>query len=513
MTLNRSGYPPMNAVIPWIFLFLLAIFPVSGTIALRNIVILVLMLLMIWYCVFSKVESRKQKTKFLADISWPIILWVVLLLVFPLWAHEGREAWKNLGGQWLESLLVGFIGYAVYRCMGNRGPGLLALAVASSAPLFIHLILCIAAVLGLLDAGFYAEPSLATVWSSLLNPGGYSQNPHLGIHELMLGFRGVEPMHGNLGYPACQAICLYVAAYVMALREKGTNVQLISVGGSALCLLSILIAQSRGALLYAIAMMAIGYFIYRFQVRQEHEVVHISKLSFRAKAIVSICALLMAAVGFQYVRHDKRWFYMLDSVESGFLITDPINVLCNGMDVETEAGIRSRLMHLGPEHVHAVIAGMNSDGGRVLILRGGFQLMLENPAGLDGSRHSYQKLIKERCGHEPVMQFAHTHNAWIDLALALGWIGALIFANMMLFFVRIGWKHLHSKSVNGWAVALTLVSLFWILRGFADSVYREHYLQMQLMLLMYVYAHLIAVWETDETTLIGVDKKRAVITE
>ena len=33
------------------------------------------------------------------------------------------------------------------------------------------------------------------------------------------------------------------------------------------------------------------------------------------------------------------------------------------------------------------------------------------------------------------------------------------------------------------------------------------------MLLMYVYAHLIAVWETDETTLIGVDKKRAEITE
>jgi O-antigen ligase len=142
-----------------------------------------------------------------------------------------------------------------------------------------------------------------------------------------------------------------------------------------------------------------------------------------------------------------------------------------------------------PAYVQAVIEGLKSDGGRVLLLRVGWQLVQENPLGLDGSRHTYQKLIAEKCGHVPMMQYAHSHNSWLDLALALGWLGAFAFASMMAYFLYSGLSGMKSNPDSPWAMALVLISLFWILRGFADSVYREHYIQMQLLLLMYLFGY------------------------
>jgi O-antigen ligase len=196
---------------------------------------------------------------------------------------------------------------------------------------------------------------------------------------------------------------------------------------------------------------------------------------------------MLLSVTFQYVKHDSRWFSMADSVEVAYEIEDPFRVLCDGLSIDVQNGIRSRLASRDPKYVQAVIDGLNSDGGRILIQRVAFQLMLENPVGLDGSRQSYRRLIQEKCGHEPAMPFAHSHNSWIDLALALGWVGLFTFAGLMLFFLYRGIIGMKSETNRPWAMALVLVSSFWILRGFVDSVYREHYLQMQFMLLMYLF--------------------------
>ena len=36
-------------------------------------------------------------------------------------------------------------------------------------------------------------------------------------------------------------------------------------------------------------------------------------------------------------------------------------------------------------------------------------------------------------------------------------------------------------------MALGLLSVFWFVRGFFDSLYREHYLEMQALLMIYIY--------------------------
>jgi hypothetical protein len=43
---------------------------------------------------------------------------------------------------------------------------------------------------------------------------------------------------------------------------------------------------------------------------------------------------------------------------------------------------------------------------------------------------------------------------------------------------------------------LFLITVFWISRGFADAVYREHYLQMQGFLIAYLMGRLTLSQET-----------------
>ncbi|RFO98673.1 hypothetical protein DIC66_01955 [Rhodoferax lacus] len=487
--IQESKYTFKNGIYG-LFLLLFAIFPISNTIALRNVLIVLLTGAMLVLLVFGQGRFAHPLRSSLKKMPWPILLWVGLLLLFPLWAREAPTAWHNLGGQWLEALLAGFIGYAAFHLLGRNGPGLLALGYASAVPLLLHLLLCIAATQGLLDGAFFANPTIATLWNSLRHPEAFQTNAHWTLSALMKGFRGIEPMHGNLGYPACQSICLFCAALVQDLRDRRVRGLVASSVGIALCFLSILIAQSRGAILYAFLIMLVS--ISLTKVRASRPVAAVSQpnnvhLGPRGTVLGFLAALVLLVVTFQYAKNDPRWFSMTDSVVAAFAIEDPSKALCEGLDPSVQEGIRSRLADRDAKYVQAVIDGLNSDGGRILVLRAGFQLMLENPVGLDGSRQSYRKLIKEKCGHEPVLQFAHSHNSWIDLTLALGWVGTLAFACLMgLFFYR-GLVGMRSGVDRQWAMALVLVSCFWILRGVADSVYREHYLQMQFMLLMYLF--------------------------
>ncbi len=474
----------------WLFLFLFSIFPISNTIALRNVMLVFLTCTLLLAVIFNIKFYEYPLLSSLKRMPGPVVFWVGFLLLFPLWARDSSSAWHNLGGQWLEALLAGFIGYAAFHLLGRKGPGLLALGIASAVPLLLHLLLCIAALQGLLNERFYADPSIATLWDSLAHPQTIHANPRLTMQGLMNGFRGIEPMHGNLGYPACQSICLFCASFVQALHSRNVKDQAVSVFGIALCFLSILIAQSRGAILYAFFIMMVGFALSKVRFGSHVAVqdsLQKSNVGLGGRAISLVAVLLLLFVTFQYVKRDSRWFSMADSVEAAFAIENPTKVLCDGLDASIQDGIRSQLEGRDPKYVQAVIDGLNSDGGRILVLRAGFQLTLENPVGLDGSRQSYRKLIQERCGHEPAMPFAHSHNSWIDLALALGWVGLFSFACLMVFFLYNGIIGMRSDENLHWAMAMVLISTFWILRGFADSVYREHYLQMQFMLLMYLF--------------------------
>lgn len=131
----------------------------------------------------------------------------------------------------------------------------------------------------------------------------------------------------------------------------------------------------------------------------------------------------------------------------------------------------------------------NGDAARVVVLRAGIALASHNPWGSDGSRLAYQNLLREQCS-QPVILMAHTHNGWIDTILALGWAGGALYWVVLSYFFVTGYTYLRSSNhLNEWAIVLVALSLFWILRGATDSVFKDHMLEMQGFVLAYAAAN------------------------
>jgi hypothetical protein len=298
-------------------------------------------------------------------------------------------------------------------------------------------------------------------------------------------------MHGNIGYAASQTVALSFVYLCIAWRERNAKGIALSALLIVLCFLSVIIAASRGAVYFGLLLLLISLLTY---VRVEKQLGGKtgdprSKINI-AKLIVVCLVALISIASFVYVkgRDDVRWYSMWDKVKIAWTTENPVGVLCNGASDSTLQQIKQEYQGKGEEYTHALIAGLEGDGGRILLMRAGAQLVLENPRGLDGSRQSYEKLMLEKCGHQPKLQFSHAHQAWINLALAFGWLGVTFFAVMMGYFVMLGWRNLENLNQWPWAMALFLIGIFWVLRGFTDAVYQDHYLQMQALLLAYLFA-------------------------
>lgn len=477
----------------WCALAYLAILPISNTTALRNLLLFILVWFVVFFISFRRDRLEIDLSTGVGQLPWALITWALFLCLFPLWAVQSGVAWHNLGGQWVQSILAWIVGIAAVLILGRHGPSLWVLAMASAFLVGVHLLLFVMAWSGILGSNVPADMSATAVWAALAHTLDFSSTSTSTWRwqPFPWGFRGLDPMHGNLGYTACQAIALFAVCFYLAWRDKIQARVWSAALGILLCFISILVANSRGAVLFGFFVLITTALISFFRFKNANPLTPVTEKKIRGSifnlAMFALFSLVVFAVA-QSVKHDVRWHTMFDKVKIGLLTEHPLDFLCNGVSSEMESKIRQSFSDREPAYADDLISGLkNQDGGRILLMRAGLILVLENPRGLDGSRHSYQKLSEEKCGHPPVLQFSHSHQGWIDTALALGWLGALIFAWLMLHFLHSGWKNLKNPVLRPWAFALLLMSAFWILRGFADSVYREHYLQMQAFVLGYLY--------------------------
>lgn len=485
-------------------LLFLAVLPISETIALRNLVLFLLTLGWVGVVVCQLRQHGWGAARALLELPWFWWVWVVYLLLFPLWAPEPVEAWLNLAGHWGESLLAWCAGFALFFISKNKRPGLFATAVATSGPVWVHLCLVLAVWFGLLGTSLAARGDVP--WSQLAR-FVTSWDAWPGFQAFPWGFRGVEPMHGNIGYPACVGIALFgaygLSANILNTHHKYLTVTLGLVG----CFASVLIANSRGAFLYGLFVLTIVGLLAWFLQEKKSVVVRRIQSAPGNKPVFA-AALGLVAVGVslfmvrQSVERDTRWALMVDRVQVGFMAQDPLDVLCHDVPQELEHKIRHRFSAKGQTYVDDLLAGLRTqDGGRILLMRAGLLLALEHPLGLDGSRLSYQKVIEQRCGAVPALHFSHAHQGWLDTALAIGWAGACVLFLLYAHLAVIGWRALRFRDARPWAVGLMSVAVFWILRGFADSVYREHFLQMQAFVLAYLYMNVRAKISGQKTQL------------
>ena len=482
----------------WAFLACIALLPMSGTIALRNILLVFMLILLIWGNVFVS-ELRVETLFALKNIPAPLMLWIIYLFLFPLWAPLPDIAWDNLRGQWGESIVAWVVGLGALVAIGNRRPGIGVLAMASAFPLMVHLFLSLLAYIGLFSDNFYqviANRSLDGLGFEIMRwfqKGFIPLNPH---HPLDEGFKGIEVMHGNLGYTSSVAISLLAAKLFGSAKKYSIRTTLPCVVAIGACFLSLLIARSRGAMLFNAAILCAGIIwnFARSSTQENYAISHFKNiLMSRSRSGVGIFILLMLlVVGTLGLRTDARWQGMGDRIAAGFLIADPLTTLCSGLSERDEARIRVRLSDRPPAYIDEVVNSVrDGDGGRVVLMRAGSILMLENPAGLDGSRQSYERLMKKKCRGTPVLNYSHSHNSWFDLSLALGYVGVVLFAATFMTFVIVAVKRASTANEVEISMALGMLALFWFFRGFFDSLYREHYLEMQAIMLIYLYQLLI----------------------
>lgn len=474
----------------WLYLALLLTFlgvmSVSGTIALRNILHLALLLLfLIYICLMSR-RGVVNVRMLVYGVPLPVLLWCLYLLIFPLIAPNSDAAWGNLlgKGMWGESILTWILAAGAFLVLGPKRLTLWVLALVSAVPVFIHLSVAAMAWGGVLQPSFYEDPSLLTVFGSitaLFHGEAILINP---FQSFPIGFRGIEPMHGNLGYPASQAMCIGLAVMLSAWHQGILRRTLEAGALVVLCFLSVVIAQSRAATYFGLLILFMSFGIYFVFVR-----FHRRSLGLSLWAGFSMAGVAILCAGFfvNVASHNPVWYSMIDKMLIGFQVEKPKELICEGFNQDTINFVKNQYPGRDEAYLRTLIDGLQSDGGRVLLARVGLELSAENKWGLDGGRDAYEYRIQQYCDRIPSMIFSHAHNAWINLILALGWTGAVLYACVLGFFAYFGRNGLRKPEAWPEGMALLLLAIFWILRGLVDAVFQEHYLEMQAFFLLTLF--------------------------
>jgi uncharacterized membrane protein (UPF0136 family) len=404
----------------------------SGTIALRNIALFSL-------CVCLTYLFSTRRPTFLWPI--PVLLWAAYLFAFPLVSESPIQ---SLLEQWGRGLLAMLVGAGVATVFYKRRCGsAFDLGLVSSVPILIHL--C-----------FFAW----TAWETSSIPWGYW---------------GRETHHADIGYAAGQSVVLLAAAVVAGNRACRPWASVLIIA----CLLSITLANSRAGLAFSLVgglLVLCGVYAARGLHHRKHVLAGLASLLIIGMAVFSIA-----------VKEDPRWRSMTAQLMSGFS-GDALQIECEGT-----AAIESQIIAQygsGEEGKSIVFSVQGGDGARMVLLRAGVSLSVKHPMGSDGSRLAYQNLLREECA-DPVILMAHTHNGWLDTALALGWAGAALYLMVLMYFFSFGYTNLRqSNKLNEWALVLVALAAFWMLRGFTDSVFKDHMLEMQGFVLAYAAVNL-----------------------
>jgi O-antigen ligase len=124
-----------------------------------------------------------------------------------------------------------------------------------------------------------------------------------------------------------------------------------------------------------------------------------------------------------------------------------------------------------------------------MVARSGFHLIPEHPMGINGSKQAYQIAISQFCGKAPVIAISHTHNGWIDTALAIGIPGVLLLLIVIINYGVQGFRlSKGSEPFNAIGLALFASAFIWILRALLDSTLRDQMLEMQAFVFPFLLA-------------------------
>lgn len=414
----------------------MAVLPISHTIALRNTLLALLLVASVWTWLYKNWATRTTNRSMW---PWVILCWAAYLLVFPFFSVDPPTAWTSLLHQWGKGLMAMIAGATMAWWLAKRQIGsIFTLSLAASTSILLYVLMFT-----------WKATSTATL------PWGYT---------------GVEEHHGILGYAAGQATLLLAAVWISSRgwqRKLAFSLLLLTI-------LSMVLIKSRGGLAFSLLAVLL---IFAASLRQaSSDQRKLIGLGFSALMVIGASAFILAS------QTNSRWQGVVDRLNAGWM-GNALQIHCEGT-ASIEKEIKEKFGKGKDAEIiqNSIIDG---DGIRVIMFRSGFNLLLDHPWGLDGSRSAFQKRLLAICT-DPVGNMSHSHNGWLDTSLAIGLPGALLYLLVFVYFIKTGWQDLSTHSLaNPWALVLIATPLFWAMRAMADSCFRDHMLEMQGFLLAY----------------------------
>lgn len=384
-----------------------------------------------------------------------LILFIAYLFIQILFFSSSiREGLISFKSEWMHFILFTIVGAGsgLYAYKIKIQNPLLLAATAFSIPLLIHL-------------------SLA------LYKG-------IGLGEIPWGYWGISEIHGDLAYASLQASIL-LTTYFLAVTK--TRLQyVITMLLLLTCIISPLIAQSRGGVIFCIGSIFFTLFCY---LLFKPSTTYPRGKTILVSAVVLIFLGLLVKSGVSV--NPDRWGKSISRTIAGFQ-GDANSVLCNGLEI-LRNDYQSKGVPITTKNELELSSIDHGDGARAMVARSGFHLMLEHPMGINGSKEAYQIAINQFCGKTPAIVISHAHNGWIDSALAIGIPGALLLLFIIINYGAQGFRLSRgSEPFNALGLALFASAFIWSLRALLDSTLRDQMLEMQAFIFPFLLVLAIA---------------------
>lgn len=425
-------------------LIIFAVWNLPQTISLRYLCFFLLIVI----SVLSKVNIKD-----FVKLAWPVWLFLIYIIFHGLFLSSD---WQKLlvfyWSDWLKFIILIFIGAVIGTTLAQRHCRnlLLWLSLALVVPSGIHIVLLI--------------------YKYFVN------------NTLEFGYWGINPHHEMFAYSAIP-IFIFLISYIIFLGNKINNV--VAVFILLISLFSNFFANSRGGVLFIVISGIITILIILLFTKNIR--IYLNKL-----LIIFIATLITATGVYTYMDtiNSTRWniFESLEKIKIS-LISDPIKTICFGDEIVRQ-DLKKQNIVITPNIENIIYSISTGDASRIVVARAGIELLKVHPLGINGSRQAYQIAINQICNPKIIM--AHTHNGWIDTALAIGIPGALLLLNILIYFGLFGYKNIHAKNnMQVYAICLLSFSIIWILRALLDSVQRTQMLEMQAIILSMLVAMLL----------------------
>jgi len=425
---------------------LIAIWNTPNTIAARYVFEGLLLILLIttrldWWLFFSRAKLL-------------LVFFAYLFLQITFFSSDLKMALSSFKSEWMHFILFSVIG---------AGTGLV-LYQKKLESLFFYFGLA------------FATPLLIHI--------GLSMIKGISVGAVPWGYWGLNVHHADLGYAGLQA-SIFLTLFIL-YQAKSTGVKVCAYGLLIVCIISTLIAQSRGGILFVVFSIALILALHLF-LRHTKNGIGLRQLL--GVVALTLCAGLLIKAGIS--ADPVRWGGMVSRALIGFH-GDPALVYCNGIE-----SLRSSLQADGITFTPKVEAAIRSvedgDGARIMAARSGLMVLMDHPMGINGSKEAYQMAITAFCGKPPAIFISHTHNGWIDTALAIGIPGALLLLLVMLSYGLQGYRaRYQAKQINPYGIALLVSASIWILRGLLDSTLRDHTLESQAFVLAFLLSYVLS---------------------